>query len=407
MDISEFVQNNTITLFFTFLFALILVYISQKIRRKKQLCDTIREKRMDKTNVMEFLNLNDLTRSGYLKGSINVNDTVVDYNYCLKDYYIKTAYNCFCSSGFRNGFVDSCALKNCASYGVRALHMQVFSLNQTPIIGVSSINTNDYKESYNNITFKDAISIIDDTYTSNDFGIGYEGELDNNLKNDPLFLILQLHYGTNLTDKNSSRFTENNITSSSNKIRFYNQIYETLINQFDSSRFAVNDIRRKTSVKQGFDHKYYVANIKMKDTKNKIFVFIIVNGKDNYRDVKNSKLDKIVDLYGDNEFNHYRFNDMNNSDNVAAINKYESKNSLGMCMPSLTSHYANYDFVQVMKNGTQFIGMNFQNLDSNMYAYNQFFIEQHGIPNGTSGNILTSPYIKKPDHMIELPLTVS
>ena len=41
--------------------------------------------------------------------------------------------------------------------------------------------------------------------------------------------------------------------------------------------------------------------------------------------------------------------------------------------------------------------MNFQNYDAYLNHYNEFFIEQMG---GDS-NTITSPYVKKPDHMIE------
>ena len=39
----------------------------------------------------------------------------------------------------------------------------------------------------------------------------------------------------------------------------------------------------------------------------------------------------------------------------------------------------------------------------NLILYNKFFVEQH---NMTYGGMETSPYIKKPDHMIDLPLSI-
>lgn len=403
----DFIIKNSVLIFFVLLFALILLYISKKIGKRTEYCNVIESSRFgsgagENDNIKEFLNIDDLIRLKYLKGKIDLNNTMVDYDYKLKDFYIKTAYNCFCNSGFRNGYVDNCALINCASYGVRALHMQIFSLDQTPILGVNSMSTNDYKESYNEISFKDAMSTIDTVYNDETFGTKDIDDVVNSLKEDPLFLILQLHYGTNLNTSSKNDATLNHLTPTSNKKRFYNQIYNTLVSQFGMERFASTELRR---IYPDFEdnRQGYISNMKMKDTKNKIFVFVIVNGTDNYNDVKDSNLNKIVSLYGDNDLNHYRFNEINKAEQSHIVQKQRNKQSLALCMPPLASSYANYDFVQIMKGGTQFIAMNFQNNDSNLNFYNNFFVEQH---NMTYGGMETSPYIKKPDHMIDLPLPI-
>ena len=394
-NLENYITNNNIFIFFILLFILFLLYISNKIGKKKEYCKTIRSERGNSENskISEFMSLEDLDNYNYL--SVEDPDGSI-YDYTLKDFYIKTAYNCFCNSGFRNGYVDECALKNCASYGVRALHMQIFSLDGIPIIGANSVNTNEYKETYNNIKFKDAISTIHDVFKiSSDFGGIQDG---NNLKNDPLFLILQLHYGTNLkNDKNVSQ----SITEVNNKINFYNKIYESLVEEFRGN-FASSTLR--DTYKGDYDSKKnsrygindYVMNMKMSETKNKIFIFVIVNGDNDYTAIRKSKLHDIVDLYEGNGFVSYRYDDMLGLDRVSTIEK--SKNNLIFCMPPLTSSYANNDFVQAIIKGIQFVGMNFQNSDYQLQLYNKFFINQKKI--GTD-NVKTSPYIKKDDSLID------
>ena len=393
-NLEKYITNNNIFIFFILLFILFLLYLSNKIGKKKEYCKTIRSERGNSVNskISEFMSLEDLDRIEYFLSTDSESGS--KYDYTLKDFYIKTAYNCFCNSGFRNGYVDECALKNCASYGVRALHMQIFSLDGIPIIGANSVNTNEYKETYNNIKFKDAISTINDVYNSSDFGGIQDG---NNLKNDPLFLILQLHYGTNLkNDKNVYQ----SITEVNNKINFYNKIYYSLVEAF-GGKFASSTL--KETYKDDYDSKKnsrygindYVMNMKMTETKNKIFIFVIVNGDDDYTAIRKSKLHEIVDLYEGNGFVSYRYDDMLGLDRVSTIEK--SKNNLIFCMPSLTSSYANNDFVQAIIKGIQFIGMNFQNSDYQLDLYNRFFINQ--INNNDSGK--TSPYIKKGDSLIE------
>ena len=47
------------------------------------------------------------------------------FSHNLRDYYIKTAYNC-CSAGtIKNDFVNVCALKNCISQGARCLDFEI------------------------------------------------------------------------------------------------------------------------------------------------------------------------------------------------------------------------------------------------------------------------------------------
>ena len=396
-------SDKVILLFFVFLFVLILVYISDKIGKRKEYCRTIQSTRLSGKNekMTDFLNMDDLIRNNYFEGNIMIRNTPVDYDYRLKDYYIKTAYNCFCSSGYRNGFVDVCALRNCASYGVRALHMQLFSLNGVPIVASNSLHTNKYKESYNEIQFKEALALIDDTYfQTEDFGIT---GIRNNLRDDPLFLILQLHYGSDRSQLYSQGYSNYEEAKKSKQIQFYDRIYQYLIQQFNMAKFASNDIRMLYPLDYETKRDVYVADMKMKDLKNKIFVFVIVNGEKDYSTIKESKLHKIVDLYGDNELNCYRFNDLSSLENTSSIYQYTTKQTMSFCQPTLSNDIANYDFVKPMKQGTQFVGMNFQNSDTNLQLYNNFFIEQHSM---TTSDKLTSPYIKKPDHMIDLPLSV-
>ena len=84
------------------------------------------------------------------------------FSHNLRDYYIKTAYNC-CSAGtVKNDFVNVCALKNCIRQGVRCLDFEIYSVDNVPVIAVSSQNAFDVKESYNSVSFANAMSIIAD-----------------------------------------------------------------------------------------------------------------------------------------------------------------------------------------------------------------------------------------------------
>lgn len=362
-------------------------------------CNSIQEIRKDNTNYNTFYNFSELINKGYFQSNMNLNNRSINYQYKLKDFYIKTAYNCFCNGKFKNDYVNNCALANCASYGVRALDMQIFSLNNEPIVAANSVNTNLYKETYNHITLNDALAEINKVYFKDSYFINNESiTIENNLNDDPLFLILRLHYGNN----NS----ENRLKTSFNdkKISFYNKIYELLVGNLDSERFNSQNIKTFYGNEYETKRPQLIANQTMESLSNKIFIFVILNDEPGSSVVKKSKLHDIVDLYGlSNELNAVRFDEIDDESGSYAVNRYKTRNQMTYCMPMLSYHNLNYDFVIPFGFGVQFVGMNFQNQDEQLDLYNKFFVEQFGDKNTE----VTSPYIKKPDHMIEFPISIN
>jgi hypothetical protein len=394
----DFIANNAILIFFFILFILIIIYISDKVGRREVNCRNINDKRFTgkNENITEFYSLQDSVRNGYFKGNITINNTTIDYDYKLKDFYIKTAHNCFCSGQYSNDYVDKCALKNCASYGVRALDMQIFSIDDIPVIAANSINTNLYKETYNSIPLKDALNDIDRAFFKQNSI--FNETIINTMKDDPLFLIFRIHYDTNVDYRKSASNTR-----MKKQILFYDKIYSTILNQFNLSQLASSDIRAVSSEQYFKDRPGFIGNLEMKELSKKIFIFVILNDDEqNYEAIQKSKLDRIVDLYG-NEMNYFHFNDLFVSDAAYNINKHIASDQLSLCLPMRSATNHNMDFIQAMKKGTQFTAMNFQNDDALLKQYNQFFISQYG----GGDNTATSPYIKKPDHMIKLPLSLS
>ena len=65
------------------------------------------------------------------------------------NYNVKAAYNCCCGDGYKNNFVNDCALEKCIFAGARFLDFEIYSLNNEPIIAASTANNNSIKETYN------------------------------------------------------------------------------------------------------------------------------------------------------------------------------------------------------------------------------------------------------------------
>ncbi len=378
--------NNFMYIFIIFLIMVFLLYMIRIIQRRNNNCLYI--KQMSKFNNFDtYLDYQDLINRDFFTSDINIRNNDISYNYKLKDYYIKTAYNACCSGKYKNDYVDICALKNCAKYGVRALDFQVFSLDGNPIVGASTVNSNFYKETYNHLSLENVMTTV-----NNEF-LGNSTETSNykKLKHDPLFLFLRIHYGS--IDKDNSDYRE----SIQN---FYKRIYNVLKHSFGNNfdKFYSNQypqIKFNNNEDIVFsDRSEQISNMDMKDLRNHIFLFVSTQDVKSST-LKNSELGKLVDLnMNGHEMNLYRENEIdNNSDNTIISN--ENKRGLSICLPPKVSNNKNYDFVPPMTLGIQFVAMNYQNEDTNLNNYNRFF----KYPNLNA----SSAYVKKPNKLISFP----
>jgi len=90
--------------------------------------------------------------------SSNTSDKTLQYN--LRDYYIKTAYNC-CSGGhYKNNVVSTCNLIDVIKQGVRGLDFEIYSINNVPIVSTSTDSSYYVKETYNYVEFANVMSVI-------------------------------------------------------------------------------------------------------------------------------------------------------------------------------------------------------------------------------------------------------
>jgi hypothetical protein len=93
-------------------------------------------------------------------GSIDTNNA--EYQYALRDYYIKSAYNA-CSGGkYKNDYVDTCVLKNLIKQGVRGLDFEIYSIDDQPVVATSTNDNYCVKETFNSVKFGDVMNIIRD-----------------------------------------------------------------------------------------------------------------------------------------------------------------------------------------------------------------------------------------------------
>jgi hypothetical protein len=90
--------------------------------------------------------------------SINAEDSQSKFK--LRDYYIKSAYNAFNPDKFKNSNVSMDALLYVIARGCRCIDFEVFSVENQPVIASSSVNSFNYKETFNHIPVSDAFEVL-------------------------------------------------------------------------------------------------------------------------------------------------------------------------------------------------------------------------------------------------------
>jgi hypothetical protein len=90
--------------------------------------------------------------------SINAEDSQSKFK--LRDYYIKAAHNAFNPDKFKNSNVSMDAFLYVIARGCRFIDFEVFSVENQPVISSSSVNSFNYKETYNQIPVSDALEVL-------------------------------------------------------------------------------------------------------------------------------------------------------------------------------------------------------------------------------------------------------
>ena len=305
--------NQIMIIIIGFIFFIIFFWCYSKMGLDQKNCDTLDELYNEKSLIR----------------SINPSNPI--YNYKLRDYYIKTAYNC-CSAGiFKNDFVNLCALKNCIKLGARCLDFEIYSVKNKPVIAISSKPNFNVKGSYNSIPFADAMTVVATYAFSANTCPNHE---------DPLILHFR-------------------IMSSNPKIQddMANVLYNTLEDYLLGKKFSYEN----DGVNLGGYQLSLLMNkvIIMVDKSNPIFV--------------NTRLYEYVNMASNSVFvRTLRFNDVKFSPDTEELTFY-NKQQMTIVLPDASSTNKNFSAALAKTYGCQMIGLSFQNFDQNMQYYTQMF----------------------------------
>jgi len=274
----------------------------------------------------------------------------------LRNYYIKAAYNCCCGDGYKNNFVNLCALEKCIAQGARCLDFEIYSYNNEPIVAASTANNNSIKETYNSLKLTEVFDVLNASV--------FNGKTAS--ANDPMILHL--------------RIMSENAT-------IYDLIAKYLVSHL--TRGGDHLLPLKYSIQDAeYEGKNGDELLQMRIT-NLYQKYIIAVHTNHKTILENSRLARFVNFKsGYNKFQLFRYNQMSASDSNNPLIINASKPCLFMVIPSINNSIVNYDYLIPLSNGCQIIAMKFQNMDKNLISYNKFFKGKGGYP-----------YVLKPDNL--------
>ena len=350
-------QNTRIKFLTILLYAVVLfgigAFVWRKTNEEPRACSSM-NLYYTETSSSKYLRNIDFNNANYKDGVLEGKSVGK-----LRDYYIKSAYNCCVVKSNKSGFVSLCALKRCLQECCRFLDFEIYSIDDEPVIAVSSVNSFNFKQSFNYIKFKDAISTI------SQFGFNSTGDGGNPCNHDPLFLHLRIKtYNKKIYDKIANYIYSG--FKSSNQYSILGKEY--------SYEWATND---------GKNFRNF-SDVKLEDLKKKICIIVDSSVSKEYM---GTKLEEYINMTsGSPVCKSERFDQVKFTPNMQDLQNYNMR-STTIVMPNLSPNAENYSWGIAKEMGCQFITMCFQVTDNNLREYNDMF-------NGTG-----HAFVLKPKHL--------
>ena len=339
LSLKEEFVGNAIFIMIVIFVILILVYFYYMLNLNNREC-----------SAMHALYSNGQTKS-YI-APLNYNDT-----YTLKDYYIKTAYNC-CSGGtYKNDYVDTCSLQTILKQGVRGLDFEIYSIDDQPVVATSTVPNYYVKETYNSVPFSRAMDTI--------VNYGFSGSTAPN-PTDPIIIHLRI--------------------KSTNQKMFTN--FAKIFRQYDSYMLGPKYSYEYTYSQQVADPSTNVIN----DTNPADTYYTHNLGDVKLTDLSGNKIIVIVDrlntAFMENADFYEYVNMTSNSVFMRALNYYNvkftpdmnelieyNKQNMTIAMPDVGADPDNPNGLICREMGCQLVAMRYQTFDANLQESLMFFDE--------------------------------
>jgi hypothetical protein len=266
------------------------------------------------------------------RASIASLDVAKYKDFKLRDFYIRTAYNCCAIGNFTNTFVDLCSVEAILKQGVRCLDFEIYAMDNKPVIAVSASESVNYKQSFNYLTSSDVLNYV--------LTYAFSGALAPNPQ-DPL--ILHFRIKTDL-------------------LPIMNELGKDIQNIL-GERLLNND----------YNDAYFGKNlggVPITNFMNKIIIAVNIHNKEV---LKADKLMKVTNIESGSPFlRQIRKHDVLYTPSANELTDYNKQN-MSIAIPDVTYSTDNLPFHMCLEYGIQMIGMCYQNFDSNMEICAEFF----------------------------------
>ena len=290
------------------------------------------------------------TLNGNLR-SLNAGDP--NCGYTLKDYYIKTAYNA-CSGGkYKNDYVSICVLQSILTQGVRALDFEIYSINDTPVVATSTLDSYYVKETYNYVNFSNVMQTISNYAFSN-------SHCPN--PSDPIVLHLRIQ--------------------SANPAVFSN-----LAALFESHSALMLD--------KSFSYENQGKNLGDTPLLSLLGKIVLIVDRTNTHILNNAKFMEFVNMTSNSVFmRNLTLNQVVNTPDLQELQTFNQQN-MTLVTPDVGANPPNTNGVVVRAAGCQFIAQRYPYVD-NYLEENTFFFDTHGYA-----------FVLKPENLRYVPIKVA
>jgi hypothetical protein len=290
----------------------------------------------------------------------SLNNKDPNNHYGLRDYYIKTAYNCCSAGAYKNDWVSLCSLRDVLKQGVRGLDFEIYSVGDKPVVATSSVGSYYVKETYNYVDFADVMETIK-TYA---FSTSTAPNPD-----DPIIFHM--------------RIMSNNNNMFSSLAKIFKAYEEYFLGDEYSFEYGNNTE----------DVKNNLGAVPILTFKKKIIV-IVDNSNKVFSDKENHDFYEFVNLTSNSIFmralNYY---DVKNTPDLIELQEYNKQN-MTIAMPNISANPSNPSAIVARETGCQMIAMCYQVNDIFLQENNQFF-DNNG-----------SAFVLKPEKLRYIPVTI-